>query len=147
MVELQQTLRRLWSLRWENEQKEGYWRLTVNGFTAFHMHAADRIAGRPIARCPCGIGMERGDRLHHFWDFAVAQAVCDEIRSVSLVDVSIAHVWQVCCPTGLHDRVWDVVCLALQFLRLNMVGAASMRRMRKTIWRGHFAPPATLQSK
>lgn len=47
LAALRSTLARLWGLRWENEHKEPFWRLALNGFAFFAWH--DRTATRAAA--------------------------------------------------------------------------------------------------
>ncbi|PNH12747.1 hypothetical protein TSOC_000267 [Tetrabaena socialis] len=107
------TLRRLWKLRWENEHKSALWRLAINGLPGFPMHATQLAGGgAAAASCPCGAAMVEGDRLHHFWSCAVAGAVRDALSAMLPLVVSREQLWLVRCPPGVHQRVWDVVCLA-----------------------------------
>ena len=106
------TFRRLWALVWENRHKEAYWRLAVNGFAGFGMHAAQRGRGEATARCPCGVRMDAGDRIHHFWDCIIAQALRDELTEHAGVPILRTDLWLVRAPAPLAQPVWDVVCLA-----------------------------------
>ncbi|PNH02469.1 hypothetical protein TSOC_011550 [Tetrabaena socialis] len=106
------TLRRVWRLRWENEHKSALWHIAVNGLPGFPMHAAQLARGDADAACPCGTVMGEGDRVHHFWSCAVAEAVLDALSAMLLVPVSRMQLWLVCCPLEVHQLVWDVVCLA-----------------------------------
>ena len=106
---------RLWSLlRWENEHKEAWWRLTVDGIPLlgnFHMR------GVQPAACGCG-GFPRGTqflatpRRHHFWACPVAQAVVDHLSLAVGRSISCAEVWLVQAPENVQQCVWDVVVLA-----------------------------------
>ena len=112
---LQCVFSRLWSsLRWENEHKEAWWRLTVDGVPLLgnsHMRGA-----RPAA-CGCG-GFPGGGpdwaspRGHHFWACPVAQAVLDHLALAVGRPVSRADVWLVQAPEATRQCVWDVVVLA-----------------------------------
>lgn len=110
-IELGSTLRRLWSLRWENEHKEAFWRLTQDGFPGFSMHRAQR-RGPNVALCPCGVPMSDGDRCHHFWDCAVARELRYELEACLGATVLRAQIWLLELPPDTHQAVWDVVGLA-----------------------------------
>lgn len=104
-------LHRVWALPWDNERKEVYWKLTLDGLpTAARMH-------QPEAE-PCNCGTRMPDRAHHFWDCPVAQAVRGEIerglaRLEGVPALARHHLW-LCRPpcAALHSGVWMVVCLA-----------------------------------
>ena len=106
---------RLWSsLRWENEHKEAWWRLTVDGFPLL---GNSHIRGVRPAACGCG-GFPGGGpgwaspRGHHFWACPVAQAVVDHLAIAVGCPVSRAEVWLVQAPEAVQQCVWDVVVLA-----------------------------------
>ena len=101
-----QLRRHLWSkLRWENDRKEIWWRLTVNGV------ANNARMGQHDRACACGGGPP--DRLHHFWECPVATTVVSELQA-QLPGVSLArhHVWLMHPPAAFVVRqVWQVVCM------------------------------------
>jgi hypothetical protein len=106
---------RLWKLKWENDNKEAFWRLAVNGFSGFGMHGT----GAAAAQCPCGVQMEWGDRRHHFWDCLLATVLRSEMEFEIFGDVEPdeselgkEELWLVRAPEGINQVVWDVVCLA-----------------------------------
>ena len=109
--ELQRLLRRLWRLPWENCQKEPFWRLIYDAFpTAARLHLDE----------PCMCGGAPADRHHHYWSCPVAQAVTDSI-SAALAErqpqhapqpLTLGQLWLARPPGGVHEGVWQVVCLA-----------------------------------
>jgi hypothetical protein len=109
---LRQTLARCWELKIENKWKEPFWRLAMNGFTAFSVHDADRAAGR-LPKCPCFRVMGAGDRMHHFWNCPVAEALRTHLRVRAGLtrDLRREELWLATAPVGMHQCVWDVVCL------------------------------------
>jgi hypothetical protein len=83
MQRLTETLPCLWQeIKWGNNHKEAYWRLTVDGIPLVgcsHM----RRAG--MARCGRGVRPGHGEpwdtpRKHHFWARPVAQAVVGQVE-------------------------------------------------------------------
>jgi hypothetical protein len=107
-AELQRLLRRLWKLRWDNQRKEVYWRLVLDGLpNATRFAHADET---------CGCGAAGPGRLHHYWQCPVAQAVVQAMQAEmpqlqqQLLPV---HVWLARAPAGwLHRGVWRVVALS-----------------------------------
>ena len=124
------TLRRAWALKWENQQKEVLWRMTVQGVRGAAGH------GLPTHHaCPCG-GLAAGAGAaaalqHHYWSCPVAAAVVRELQRgweagegalAALVPaLRRADVWLLdppARPSGgpqqrrMHGGVWMVVCLA-----------------------------------
>ena len=110
------TLKRMWGIKWEAEQKEAYWRLSVGGFPGFAMH---RNNGH---RCPCGVDDGRSDRAHHFASCVIANSLRTHIQEAAelggsddLLDLVIRreHLWLAIPPhEQIKQNVWDVVCLA-----------------------------------
>jgi hypothetical protein len=103
--------RKLWALPWDNNRKEVYWRLTLDALpTAARMHQQGEA---------CNCGVRTPGRAHHFWDCPVAVAVRSEIErglnhGGGQYSLDRHHVW-LCVPPGrpgLHEGVWQVVCLA-----------------------------------
>ena len=111
---LSSTIHRLWgSVRWENANKEAYWRLTVDGIPLLgnsHMRNA------APARCGCGhfpiAARTCPPRLHHFWHCRVAQAVVEQVEARVGAPIRREQLWLGVCPPGLEQCVWDVVVLA-----------------------------------
>jgi hypothetical protein len=116
--------RQLWKLKWDNEFKEVYWRLVLNGLaTAERMHLQE-------CRCVCGpvAGGQPAGRRHHFWECPVARSVVGVLQQ-QLVGwyagvLQPRHLLCMECPVvalgpgapapdhALHKGVWRVVCLA-----------------------------------
>lgn len=105
--ELLALLKRLWRIRWENKQKEGFWRLVYNAHpTAARLHIDDP--------CRCGAAAA-ADRHHHFWTCHVAQAVVTAIADAIAPhqQLSKPNIWLARPPgAAVAGCVWDVVCLA-----------------------------------
>lgn len=105
--DLQLLLRRLWKLKWDNQRKELYWRLVVNGLsTAQRMHMSGQ---------PCTCGHPAPDHRHHFWDCPVAMRVSQAIQAglPTSVQLQCHHIWLAQTPcNGIHAGVWLVVCQA-----------------------------------
>ena len=97
----------LWSLRWDNNIKEIYWRLIYNG-----LPTADHIANSP----PCCCGQSTPDRLHHFWTCPVAaaviQVIANKLSPPQRAFLSCSALWLAVPPPHIHRGVWYVVCLA-----------------------------------
>ena len=133
-------LRRMWSLRWDNEHKEVLWKLALDGVpTPARLH-------QPEQACGCGEA-EGAGREHLFADCRAAShvraAVAAELRGrfgLGGSHLQRQHLWLAQPPTGeLHQGVWDVVCVAA----LN-----AMDKARVTMWarqsEQHQAPSAAL---
>ena len=90
----------LWKLKWENENKEVFWRLAVDGLPKFNQ------------ACPCGHAHQ--SRLHTFWDCPVAQRLRAELVGCLPPGTHLnrAAVWLMEPPARCHEGVWRVVCLA-----------------------------------
>jgi hypothetical protein len=107
----------LWKLRWDNEYKETYWRLVMDGLPTSHrMHQLHDA-------CMCGAACP--GQVHHFWVCPVAVAVIDSLlsalpatwctRAAGRPPLAVRHVWLMQRPPGpkrLRQGVWAVVCLA-----------------------------------
>ena len=110
---LTQAFPRLWQgVRWENEYKETFWRLTVDGVPLL---GNSHLRGARAVPCRCGFVPAAGcasPRLHHFWFCPVAQAVLQQLESRIADSVTRVHVWLVQAPPGVTQCVWDVVSLA-----------------------------------
>jgi hypothetical protein len=114
LAELLAALSRLWRLPWENGRKEAFWRLVYNALpTAERLHR-----DQP---CHCGAAEQRPGRQHHFWACPVARSVVGQIEAARAVAAAPApppapigqeHLWLARPPSGMHDGVWGVVCLA-----------------------------------
>jgi hypothetical protein len=98
-------LRPLWQLRWENANKEVYWRLALTGLpTAARLHKTEK--------CGCGAEGQHG-REHYFWDCMPAVAVRAALRhELGGVVVTRQQLWLVQAPAGCHQGVWGVASLA-----------------------------------
>ena len=112
---LRGSLRRLWqSLKWENANKEIFWRLAVDGVP---LPGNSHMRGAPVVACGCG-SFSAGHqglgapRQHHFWHCPVAQAVVGQVEARAGIPVARSHLWLASPPAGFHERVWDVVSLA-----------------------------------
>lgn len=115
-------------MRWQNQHKAPFWRLVNDAHpTPARMASAD-------IPCVCGGGVRAAaaDRVHCFWDCPVAQAVRAELERAaasegrpSTSSLVRAQVWLAQPPPGMHQGVWDVVCLAF-------VEAVSRARARAT---------------
>jgi len=104
---VQRLLPRLWRLPWSNVHKEVFWRLVLNA-----LPLGSRMPSSPRPCC-CGSGGAHPDRRHHFWQCPVAAAVLEtvsaQLRGRAL---SRPQLWLAAAPLGVHQGVWDVVCLA-----------------------------------
>ena len=99
---------RLWQLPWENQHKEVYWRLVLNGLAL-----ASRMHGSGPQPCACGSPAPHPDRRHHFWDCPVAAAVRSTLAAqLGGQQPSRQQLWLMRHPAGVHAGVWDAVCLA-----------------------------------
>jgi hypothetical protein len=107
-AELRCLLRQLWKLRWDNQRKDVFWRLVLDGRpTAARM---DMQADK----CVCGVRVP--GRLHHYWQCPVAQAVVHALqREMPQLQQQLlpVHVWVARAPAGwVHRGVWRVVALS-----------------------------------
>ena len=127
-------------LRWDNDQKEAFWRLALNGYPGFPMHRTQLERGQPAATCPCGAHMNEGDRRHLFWECTMAVALREAIDASLDFDglVDRKNLWLNIPPLTVHTFVWDVVCLAA-------ISALDVgRRMMYREGGGAILPPPTL---
>ena len=109
---------------------EPYWRLVINGLpTGERMHQTG-----PAVTCACGNG--RSNREHHYWACDVAVAVVTAMTDglqhwqPTLPGPLRANVWLMQPPRGVHQDLWDIVCLA---------GVAAMDYGRRLLY--HPAAP------
>ncbi|GIL54222.1 hypothetical protein Vafri_9793 [Volvox africanus] len=116
------TLARLWSdVRWENKNKETLWRLAVDGVP---LPGNTHLSRMPTQ--PCGCGTFGGStsplsfpRMHHFWEWPIAQAVRDQIDrhlpSSATTEGSMGwhHLWLIQAPPGCDQAPWDVIAMAV----------------------------------
>jgi hypothetical protein len=128
--ELLGVLGRLWRVRWENRNKEPFWRLVYDAFpTAARLHLEQP--------CCCGAAAT-ADRHHHFWACPVAQAVVTAISSAAAAQQPLAaplskdSIWLARSPAAVHSGVWDVVCLA---------AIAAMDHGRRRMYALSLGPP------
>jgi hypothetical protein len=124
--ELRSTLQRAWKLKWENTNKEVWWRMTVQGVRG--------VGGHGIATahpCPCG-GLAAGAhstaaQAHHFWECPVAAAVVTEMQRAwdgtagraggGGIPLQRQDVWLLQPPSGqggdkIHEGAWTAIGLA-----------------------------------
>ena len=109
--ELHRLLDSLWRLRWDNQHKEVFWRLTLNGLPT------PKRMGKWGQRCVCGFVTP--DRPHLMWDCPVAHAVVQVLEGqlgVAAGGLQRRQVWLMQAPQlpagPIHPHVWRVVCLA-----------------------------------
>jgi hypothetical protein len=131
------TLTRLWSLPWENSNKDIFWRLICNGVSGAGGHDIC-----PQGACPCGWQMSdaarRGNqghllRSHYFWDCSAATAVRQQLTACLPAAPSRHHLWLMQPPPGVtHPGIWQVTCLA---------ALSAMEHGRKRLWLHHLNPP------
>lgn len=139
---LQGALNRLWGVRWENQRKETFWRLTVDGVPLL---GNSHIRGLAPEVCGCGgfggpEDLGRHPRQHHFWECPVARAVVGSVQEGWPAGEGIRReqMWLVRAPSGAQQCVWEVVALAA--LEAMEVGRQFMHaRMREL--RGSAAVP------
>ena len=100
---LRGSLRRLWqSLKWENANKEIFWRLAVDGVP---LPGNSHMRGAPVVACGCG-SFSAGHqglgspRQHHFWHCPVAQAVVGQVEARAGIPVARSHLWLASPPRG-----------------------------------------------
>jgi hypothetical protein len=139
--------RQLWELKWDNNFKEVYWRLVLNGLpTAERMHLAD-------AHCICDIA-EVGpppSRWHHFWECPIAKAVVHVLQQqLGAVPGGALKPHHVLCmerpAPSVHKGVWQVVCLAaVNAMVLGCRAATKQGAERVAELRQHAAAAATQQ--
>ena len=109
-TELFKLFKQLWRLPWENERKELFWRLTLDGLPSA---ARMKLLGEP-----CACGTLAPCRRHHFWECSVAQAVVSELRRglagyVGGQQLRPDHVWLARVPSQqLHAGLWLVISQA-----------------------------------
>ena len=113
------SMRILWKLPWENERKETFWRLAINGVPAAGGHD---IA--PTGPCPCGWqGPPSGEdqplramqqQIHVFWSCPIAAAVRESVSSALPLETQLpcSALWLLQTPSGIHSEVWSVACAA-----------------------------------
>ena len=118
-AQLKRSMQSLWKLPWENERKETFWRLSVNGVRAAGGHGIV-----PSGPCACGwVGPPPEDeqpsramqlQAHVFWSCPVATAVRATLRSTlsqqPAAPLPCSAVWLLQAPPHTHDGVWAVVC-------------------------------------
>jgi Fe-S-cluster-containing hydrogenase component 2 len=109
-LSLRIALARLWRVKWENMNKEVFWRMTVDGVPIV---GNSHMRGQATP-CLCGVPMGASVRRHHFWECAAAQEVVGCVAAVVACPVGITSVWLAQPPAGIMQQcVWDVVCLAM----------------------------------
>jgi hypothetical protein len=119
LQDLQNRLKKVWSLKWDNHWKETWWRLLLEGVKG--------AGGHGIALngpCPCGWAPDpahdqqsraAAQRDHVFWHCPPAQAV-RQVLSFNLPEgtaLEATHVWLLQPPhASIHEEVWAVAALA-----------------------------------
>jgi hypothetical protein len=106
--QLTKLMAKLWKLPWDNQRKELFWRMTVDGkATLARMHL---VGGS----CQCGVVAP--GILHHFWHCPVATGVVALMQACMPTlaqPLHTVHVWMARPPMrGVHRGVWLVVCQA-----------------------------------
>jgi hypothetical protein len=123
----------LWSLPWENNQKEVLWRLATDGVQG--------VNSRLPFECPCCLVLSPAcdPRLHCFWECPVALAVRAALQAtlatLTTQPIHRASLW-LCAPRPsptLDAEVWRVVCLA---------ALSAMDHGRRQGWRLKYAADA-----
>jgi exonuclease III len=123
-------LRSVWRLRWENYNKEAWWRLSLDAF------------GGRDQQCPCGHGT--ATRHHICWHCPVAAAVRAELLAGGVsAQLQMRHLWLMEQPPSatqrpVHIGVWQVVCLA---------AAGAMWHGHKQLWRFFRQQQAVIQAQ
>lgn len=107
IAELLEVLSQCWSLKWDNDHKEIYWRVCVDGVADGH-----RWGG--VASQPCGCGHPSPRRGHYFWSCPVAKAVIQVVQQCwpGQAVVSRASLWLMQAGEGVPIDSWRVVCMA-----------------------------------
>ena len=101
-----QLLSRLWRLPWDNQHKEVFWRLALNGLP---LAARMPASGQP---CSCGTSSPLPDRLHHR-ECPVAVAVVSSLEA-QLGGQLLAppNIWLAQPQAGVHMGLWELISLA-----------------------------------
>ena len=136
VTELRPRLGRVWRMQWDNQHKEIWWRLLLNGVPGAGGH--DIGLKGP---CPCGwapaahlsnAGRAAAQRAHVFWHCPAAGEVC-KVLAHNLppgVQLRPQHVWLLQPPTpAIHWGVWAVVALS---------ALKAMACARKCMWARHM---------
>jgi hypothetical protein len=109
---LRGSMARVWAIHWENEHKEAWWRLAVDGFSEMgNSHYRDHPAGT----CACGKSVAPSPRSHYFWDCMAARVLRSFLThhlGVPLHSLEKSNLWLLEPPEGVQQPVWDVVCMA-----------------------------------
>lgn len=146
----------VWGLKWENNWKETFWRLLLNGVCGAGGH--DIVLQNP---CYCGwqptlpVSPEHKHaralelRHHVFWECHGARAVRHFLSAHLPVDVQLCvrHLWLSVTPhEHVHPVVWSVVCLAslTAILSTHKRMWARMRQQRES--EGWFVHPNEVAS-
>jgi hypothetical protein len=96
-----------WAIKWENIQKEVYWRLAVDGVPDGH-----RWESLDDDKCACGAMRPR--RGHFFWECKVAKVVVGDIQRCCPGQPTLTkiNVWLMQPPPGVSVGIWRIVCLS-----------------------------------
>ena len=133
---LRAALKAAWACRWENEQKEVLWRLSVGGVCGAGGHGIC-TAARP---CACGwhppAGVAEATRAWHlqrhvFWGCPAAGGVVAELQRClppAAEPLEARHVWLLSPPAraGVGADEWIVVCMA---------ALSAMEKAHRCAWR------------
>ena len=94
-------------LPWDNQHKEVFWRLALNGLPLAARMPKD---GQP---CSCGTSGPLPGRMHHFWECPVAVAVVSSLEA-QLGGQLLAppNIWLAQPPVGVHTGAWELISLA-----------------------------------
>jgi len=141
---LQRRMAAVWRLPWENQHKELFWRLPLNGVA---IYGSDRYR-HPVRGSQCCCAGGSGGRAHNFWQCPVAAAVRHSLAAAlrplsAAVVLQRHHIWLAEPPLpALSQGVWHVV--ALSALHAMDVGR---RLLAAVCWERGLsrAPPAVLQ--
>jgi hypothetical protein len=107
--QVERCLGRAWRVPWDNQRKEVWWRLVLDG-----LPTAARMGHRQDMPCACGEAVPGWQ--HHFWHCPVAKAVVNLLQGQlgqGAPALQPQHLWLAWVPApGLHAGVWRVVALA-----------------------------------
>ncbi len=110
--------------RWEDRHKKSSWRLALDGFTGFTLHAALHVRGSAPARCPNRMSMGAGNRQHHFWACPVAVGLREVMADCLGVGMLLCrrHLWLALPPPAVSG----MLCVLLRLRPLSGVASFCM---------------------